>query len=231
MMKKEKDILLQEIHHRVRNNLQIIESLLHLQASKINDSRYLDLFFSYFRRIHTIASVENSLYSEQCLSSISFQSFIPRLVESLRTHLHKKPDDVTVRYKIDKIKIDINRAIPCALIINEAVSNAMMYAFPGGSKGTIMIRFQKMKNDRSCLLEIWDNGVGLPSGIDIGRPQTLGLELIKILSEQINGNLVVTRHNGTKYSIIFPYRHRHGNFLARFFYRIRFNNAILTETL
>ncbi|HOO71494.1 MAG TPA: histidine kinase dimerization/phosphoacceptor domain -containing protein [Spirochaetota bacterium] len=201
----ERDALLMEIHHRVKNNLQLIESLLCIQADKVKDTRYLNLFSSYTRRIHAIARIEDSLYHEDYLDKIDFKNYVVNMVRHLRNNLvdHERYD-ITIKCNIDPISLNINKAIPCALIINEIISNSLIHAFTGDEQGLITIKITADSNNERFNLEMQDNGTGLAETINIDEPTTMGLEMIRVLVRQLNGVISLRIENGTRYVITFP---------------------------
>ena len=203
----ERDELLIQIHHRVKNNLQLIESLLCIQAEKVKDthSHYLNLFSGYTRRIHSIARIEDSLYHEESLERIDFKNYVINMVRRLQNNLtdHERYD-ITIKCTIDPISLNISRAIPCALIINEIVSNSLLHAFTGAKQGLITIKITANTNNDKFRFDIRDNGTGLAKNINIDEPRTMGLEMIRVLTRQLSGTISLHIRNGTRYIITFP---------------------------
>ncbi len=199
---KEKEIMLQEIHHRVKNNLQIIISLLRLQARFIKDKQARELFKDSQSRIRSMALIHEKLYRSEDFTQVNFAWYI----QSFSTHLFQTyfvdSTKIKLNMDLDDIKIDINKAIPCGILINELVSNSIKHAFPSGRKGEIKIRLKQTKA-RRVSLAVKDNGVGFPKNIDFRKPETLGLQLINDLSKQIRATLRVEIKAGTKITVIF----------------------------
>ncbi len=183
---KEKDILLKEIHHRVKNNLQVISSLLSLQSQTVKDAQSQKIFMESQNRIHSIALIHEKLYQSKDLSHINICDYINELLRDLLYSYGTNPENIKTETYIDNLFLNIETAIPCGLIINELVSNSLKYAFPGGKKGEIRIHFNKYENSKLILI-VKDNGVGLPGDINFRKGETLGLKLVSNLSKQLNG--------------------------------------------
>jgi PAS domain S-box-containing protein len=199
---KEKEILLREIHHRVKNNMQIISSLLRLQSRAIEDKRMVEMFKESQNRIRSMALIHEKLYQTEDFTKVNFAHYI----KSLTVHLfHTYKVDLNVvkmNAQVEDVFLDINKAIPCGLIINELVSNALKHAFPNGRKGEILIRLVSRK-DKKTKLTVNDNGIGLSQKIDFREPETLGLQLVHDLVRQIDGSIMMSRKGGTKFSVEF----------------------------
>lgn len=209
---REKEVLLKEIHHRVKNNMQIISSLLNLQSRYIKGKKALEMFQNSQARIRAMALVHEKLYRSQDLARINFVEYIQDLIKQL-IRLHGiNPTKIKFNIKIKDVFLDINRAIPCSLIINELVSNSLKHGFPAsvktaagrpnGRKGKIDIDFYLGK-DNKLLLKIRDNGIGLPDKIDFKNTKTLGLQLVTTLVEQLGGTIEVDTKRGTTFKIKF----------------------------
>ena len=200
---KEKDVLLKEIHHRVKNNLQIIISLLNLQSGYIKDEATLKAVKDGQLRVRSMALVHEKFYQAEELLEINFGDYIEKLCQYLYQAYGDKTDRVQIRLNVDPVGLDMDTAMPCGLLINEIVSNSYKHAFPGENTGVITIDFHR--NDGLILLKIKDNGVGLPANIDVTATETLGMQLIQALTGQLDGNLDVERDNGTCFSVVFGY--------------------------
>jgi PAS domain S-box-containing protein len=200
---REKEILLTEIHHRVKNNMQIISSLLSLQAQNISDPSLLDAYRDTQNRILSMALIHNIMYASRNLARIDFNDYIQKLVGILLGALSASPDRVAVEINVKDVELDINKAIPCGLIINEIVSNALKHAFPAGSRGEISIQFHRATPDEYTLA-IRDNGVGMPGGMDMSAVRSTGINIIKDLTDQLKGTVRMTVEGGTAYLINFP---------------------------
>lgn len=199
---REKDVLIREIHHRVKNNMQIISSLLRLQGRSIGDPSMVEKFKESQNRIRTMALIHEKLYQTEDLSSINFGQYIRSLTVHL-FHTYKiNPNIIQMKTDVADVFLDISRAIPCGLIINELVSNSLKHAFPDNKKGKICIRLE-LYNKRKIKLVVSDNGVGLPKNINFREPQTLGLQLVSDLVNQIEGTVRLERARGTAFHISF----------------------------
>ncbi len=202
---KEKEILLKEIHHRVKNNLQIIMSLLKLQSRYIEDQKASDMFRESENRIRAMAMVHEELYRSQDLARIPFNQYIKSLVMHLYQIYKLDSRAVDLQIDVQDIAFGIDVAIPYGLIINELISNALKHAFPPSFQGKAIIGVSlKQLNKEKTELAVWDNGRGLPGDVDIRKTESLGMRLVVILSEeQLNGKLRVERTGGTKVIIEF----------------------------
>jgi two-component sensor histidine kinase len=198
---KEKEVLLQEIHHRVKNNLQTIVSLLTLQSLKIEDKKALESFEESVHRIHSMALVHEKLYHSKDLSQVIFKDYVETMVKELFA-VNKTNTEVTLKLDIQNINLSIDLAIPCGLILNELVINALKHAFPGNRKGMILLSMHTI-HDEKYQLVVQDNGIGLPDDVVLLSNRTLGLQLVKGLTEQLHGELKIVRENGTTFTITF----------------------------
>ena len=194
---KEKEVLLKEIHHRVKNNMQVISSLLSLQSSYAKNEEATGLINESRKRIETMALIHESLYQSSDMANIQIKDYITTLASQL-VYTYEPRSKLTL--DIDKIKFIIEKAIPCGLIINELITNALKYAFPDES-GEIKISLHK--KGYIYKLVISDNGIGLPEDIDFDDIKTMGLTLVNSLVQQLNGTLKVNRKDGTEYIIEF----------------------------
>jgi two-component sensor histidine kinase len=198
---REKEVLLKEVHHRVKNNLQVVSSILNLQTSHIKDEKVLSVLDESQNRIKSMSLIHENLYQTNDFAFVNFTEYIKNLVKNL---IHSyRVYDIKINYEFDfkDIKLDLDHAIPCGLIVNEIVSNTLKYAFVGRSEGTVFLSIKKEKN--KFYLEIGDDGIGLPKEIDIENTETLGLQLVCSLVEQINGTMKLKEGKGTRYLIIF----------------------------
>ena len=205
----EKEVLLKEIHHRVKNNLQVISSLLNLQSEKIKQPDLLETFMESQNRIRAMALVHEKLYQSKNLSQIDFTEYVHSFINQMSSSYSLDPDKIKMHMLADMnphfFKIDT--AIPCSLILNELISNSYKYAFPKNRKGNIYLHFAKekeTKNTAQYILEISDDGVGISPEIDIKNTSSLGLQLVDLLTSQIEGKLELDRKGGTKFTIRFP---------------------------
>ena len=199
----EKEILLREIHHRVKNNLQTISSLLDLQAESITEEKILEAFRSSQNRIKSMALIHERLYKAEDLSKIKAEEYIEKLIDYLEDTYTSPTWDIEIITDINKLFLNLDVAIPCGLIINELVSNSIKYAFPDNRKGKIKISLQPDES-KNLILTISDNGRGIPLEMLAQDSQTLGLQLVKLLVKQLNGKMEIDGTNGTSIKIIFP---------------------------
>ncbi len=197
----EKEVLLNEIHHRVKNNLNVVVSLLNLQSRKIKDKQAVDSFKESINRIYTMALVHKKLYEEKNFSEINFKNYIQSMIEDM-FNAYKIKNRVSLKLAIEDVSLNIEQAIPCGLIINELVSNSLKYAFPEGEKGTISI-LSKRLNNNTYQLSVKDDGVGIPNHVDFESTDSLGLKLVNLLVAQLNGKIKIKTNNGTFFKIQF----------------------------
>ena len=191
---KEKEVLLQEVHHRVKNNLQVISSMLNLQKSFVQDQQTLDLLEESTNRIATMSFIHESLYRDTDFANISFSEYLQRLSTNLTQSYARAGCEIILETQFDEVLLSLDQAIPCGLITNELVSNALKYAYPEVDRGVITLRFQNVA-DGQVELEVSDEGVGLPPDMDFAKNDSLGVYLVQALTEQIDGELVVTSTN------------------------------------
>jgi len=199
---QEKEILLKEIHHRVKNNLQVISSLLYLQSNKAYEKETLELFNESQNRIRSMALIHEKLYQSENFYKIDFTDYITGLINDLFSSYKKRYDTIKTEIQVNNVFLGIDKAIPCGLIINELVSNSLKHAFPDGEKGKIKINMTTNKQKEISLI-IQDNGKGLPKTLDLEKAKTLGLQLINTLIHQLNGTISRQKTNGTKFLITF----------------------------
>jgi len=199
---EEKEALLKEVHHRVKNNLQLISSLLSLQAARVTDARVAELFLESRNRVRSIALVHENLYRAGDFSIIPMASHI----EGVCAHLSRAYGSVNQRTElttqISDLCLDMNQAVTCGLIINELVSNALKHGFPEGRAGRVRVELQPLGRQRH-VLRVSDNGIGLPRDLDLSRVNTLGLQLVHDLATQLHGELSVSREPETTFTITF----------------------------
>ena len=199
---KEKDILLREIHHRVKNNMQIISSLLNLQSQYVKDKESLEMFRKSRDRILSMAFVHEKLYQSEDLTKIDFDGYIRSIAQHLLRTCSIDPGAVKLNINCSDVLLSVDVAVPCGLIINELISNAFKHAFPEGRKGEITIDFHPDGDNRLTLV-VSDTGIGLPEDIDIRSSKTLGLQLINDLVDQLKGTMDVERDGGAAFRITF----------------------------
>ncbi|MBD2346449.1 PAS domain S-box protein [Anabaena subtropica] len=199
---KEKEVLLKEIHHRVKNNLGIVSSLLQMQCRRTQDSQATAILRDSQNRIASIALVHEKLYRSNDLANIDFAEYIPDLTTHLFDSYNVSSNCIRLNIQVDDASLDIETAIPCGLIINELVSNALKYAFPDNCQGEVQVRlFQQ--NDQTLTLIVRDNGIGLPTEFDSKKAKTLGITLVQGLVKQLRGQLEIQSQSGTEFKITF----------------------------
>jgi len=199
----EKEVLLREIHHRVKNNLQVIYGLLSLQSRDLHDQRATGLLEDSRQRVKTMAIVHETLYESRDLSEVSAPAFVQSLTENVLSVFRRGHPGVEIRTRIEAIQLSLDQAVPTGLIINELVTNAVKYAFPGDRRGVIRVELSLIPVDRLQLC-VCDDGIGLPDGLDMGATETLGLKLVVALAAQLQGSLEVQRGSGTGFFLRFP---------------------------
>jgi len=199
---REKEVLLSEIHHRVKNNMQVISSLLNLQAGHIEDERDLELFKECQNRVKTMALIHDRLYRTEDLASIDFAVYIRNLTGNLLSVYRIDTDVIKLNFYVDDVFLDINTAIPCGLIINELVSNAFKHAFPDGREGEVSITLTEDKVNKRHTLTVSDDGISFPEGLDFRGTETFGMQLVNILTKQLHGTIELDRSSGTSLKIV-----------------------------
>ena len=197
----DKNILLKEIHHRVKNNMQIISSLLSLQTEYVDDEEAINVLKESQNRVRSMAIIHEKLYKSKDLTNINFVDYIQSLVLNLFYSYNIKETQIKATLKLENICLNIETAIPCGLIISELISNSLKYAFPNDMNGEIIVSFKSEKD--TYKLSISDNGIGLPEDINFNNIRTLGLLLVNSLTEQIDGEVTIYRNHGTRYEISF----------------------------
>jgi PAS domain S-box-containing protein len=204
------EMLLREIHHRVKNNLQVILSLLSVQRENVRDPAALAIIGESESRIRSVSLIHEKLYRSDELGSIDFADYINDLCANLFHSFGASELGHRLDLRVDGVRLSVDAAVPCGLIVNELVSNALKYAFPQGRSGAVRVSMNKVGDEFD--LEVRDDGVGLPDGLDIETSSGLGLQLVSLLAGQLSGQFeVVERHAGTALSIRFEemqYRER-----------------------
>ena len=199
----EKEVLLREIHHRVKNNMQVITSLLRLQSDRIKDQKYADIFKESQDRIKSMALVHEKLYQSKDLARIDFREYVEALMMDLFRSYGVDSRKIKTIIAIDDVSLGPDHAIPCGLIINELVSNSLKHAFPQGRKGEIRVTFRSI-GEGELSVNVSDNGIGFPENLDFKSTKTLGLVLVRTLVEhQLEGQITLDRQEGTAFDIQF----------------------------
>ena len=199
---KEKETLLQEIHHRVKNNMQVISSLLKLQANNIEDNQIKEVLKDSQSRVYAMSAVHETLHGSDKLSRIDLKTYLSKITSSIFQSYAVSPTQLKLKNEIEEIVIDINQASPLGLIINELISNALKYAFPKGRRGEVYVSMNKLGEVFELI--VMDDGVGMPVGLDWKNSKTLGLKLVRTLVEnQLDGSIEMESNHGTKFTIKF----------------------------
>lgn len=198
---KEKEVLIREIHHRVKNNMQIISSLLNLQKQYVHDEEASSVLLESQNRVKSMAMIHEKLYKTQNFSEINFGDYIKSLVDDLFSSYGSYSGRIKKEMIFDEIMLGLETAIPCGLIISELVTNTLKYAFPNQMEGEFRIEMYEI--DGLYHLIISDNGVGIPPNINFDKTETLGLVLVDSLVNQLEGTVELERNGGTKFKIIF----------------------------
>lgn len=199
----EKEALLKEVHHRVKNNLQVIASLLSLQANNTAASETRAALVESQGRVRSMALLHQLLYEHQSFAHVDLGDYLRELARHAITSTEVV--NVNVEFDLTPLKLDLHRAVPCGLLVNELLTNACKHAFPDGRAGTVRLELRVSREDGTALLVISDNGVGMPEGFELGEPKSLGLQLIPLLAEQFGGELNVKQGIGTRYDLRFRF--------------------------
>jgi PAS domain S-box-containing protein len=200
---REKDVLLGEIHHRVKNNLQIVYSLLDLQSARISDQIVLDMLRDSQNRIRSMALIHQTLYQSKDFAEVNFGRFLETLVPTLVASYGVDPNSILLTIDAEQVLLPIDAAIPCGLVVNELISNALKHAFQNRDRGEIQVTLAYEGSSQVRLL-VSDNGNGVPDHVDMIRTSTLGLQLVTLLAEQLGGRVEMQRSNPTQFTLRFP---------------------------
>lgn len=199
---KEKN-LLKDIHHRVKNNLNIIIGLLELQSQNIEDLSVKEMFRESINRIRSMAIIHEYLYRSDNQSPIDLSVYIESLADNLLSVYAENKRELLINYSLDNLMVDFDMAIPIGLIVNEVVTNSIKHAFLDNVIGRIDIVLEKKAHTINLIIK--DNGIGIPVNFDIENNKTLGLQLVKLLVNQLNGNYKIFREEGTTVQIEIPF--------------------------
>jgi PAS domain S-box-containing protein len=200
---REKEVLLKEIHHRVKNNLQITSSLLKLQSGYIQDPQAMEMFAESQNRIRSMALVHEKLYQSSDLSRINLAEYVESLAVLLFRSYGIDNQQIALELEGGDVFLSVESAVPCGLIVNELLSNSLKHAFPDCRRGKIQVRLAR-DADQRLMLVVTDDGVGLPPALDVEKTETLGLQLVRTLAQQLDGTVQVERHGPTQFRITFP---------------------------
>jgi PAS domain S-box-containing protein len=205
---KEKEVLLKEIHHRVKNNLQIITSLLRMQSQQIENRQFIDLLRAAQNRIYSMALIHEQLYQTPDLAGIDFSQYLQTLIKNLFRSYRENNHQVIPSLEAESITLSIDTAIPCGLIVNELVTNSLKYAFPNQQAGEICICLHSTSDAENShpviTLTVSDNGIGMLPSLDLENTESMGLTIVSGLVKQINGTMTLDREQGTHFHIQFP---------------------------
>jgi PAS domain S-box-containing protein len=199
---REKEVLLREIHHRVKNNMQVISSLINLQAARLEDPSAKEMLRESQRRIRTMALIHEKLYQSTDLNRIHFSEYVRSLCVHLFHGFQADPAKIRLKLDLEDISLDVSTSIPCGLIVNELVSNSLKHAFPDGREGEIAVHFHRTGGGELELL-VSDDGVGFPRDLDFRNTGTLGMQIVTMLAEQIDGTISRDDERGTSFRISF----------------------------
>jgi len=198
---KEKEILLKEVHHRVKNNLQVISSILSLQSSYTEDPKVLMILRESQSRIKSMSFIHETLYQAKKFGQIGFANYLRNIITNLTQTYQLEENKATLNFDLDEVSLDLDTSIPCGLIFNELISNAFKYAFRGNKKGILSVRLKQQNEE--VTLSIKDNGPGIPKDLDINNSNSLGFQLVTALADQIGGKLEIKNTNGAEFIINF----------------------------
>ena len=199
---KEKETLLQEIHHRVKNNLQVISSLLNMQRRKLEPGSQQDALQECQTRVQAIALIHEKLYQARNYARVPFAQYARSLANDVFQAAGLSPDAITLEVEVQDVALAVDKAIPCGLILNELITNALKHAFPQGRRGTV--RVELGQTNGRVRMAVKDDGAGLPSELDLRRADALGMQLVSMLAEQLAARLEVRRGQpGTTFEIVF----------------------------
>lgn len=202
---REKEVLLREIHHRVKNNLQIVSSILSLQGNYIKDQKSLEMFEDSQSRIRSIALIHELLYQNEDLAKMDFKEYLSNLVTNLfRTY--RIDSKISFEIDADPVTFGLDSAIHCGLIVTELVTNSLKYGFRGREEGKVSVSIKNLEDE--YILTVEDDGIGFPDNFDYRQADSLGLQLVSTLAEQIDGQLHLNREFGTKFTLAFKDRSR-----------------------
>lgn len=201
---QEKEVLLKEVNHRIKNNFQLVASLLNLQSRYIQNEQDRKIFKVSQTRIEFMALTHEKLYQSTDLKRIDFAEYIQELIDTLVFSYEVNSDTIALNMNIDKLPLNIDTAVPCSLIIHELVLNSFKYAFPEDDSCEIYIEL-RLEHDNKCTLTVSDNGVGFPQDLDFRNTKSLGLQLVNDLTSQLRGTIELNRSKGSEFKITFPY--------------------------
>jgi PAS domain S-box-containing protein len=201
----ERDVLLQEIHHRVKNNLQVISSLINMQARKVEMDSHKELLKDCKNRVDAIALIHEQLYQSRDYARVPFSEYVKRLASNVVRAAEESSGRIALRMNIEQIALPVDKAIPCGLILNELITNALKHAFPGERRGAIRVELRLIPED--CVqLAVSDDGIGIPDSASTAHRASIGMQLVATLTDQLEGKLTIVREGGTSLRVEFPLR-------------------------
>ena len=200
---REKESLLKEVHHRVKNNLQVISSLMRLQSAQIENPVAQAALRDMQNRIASMALLHETLYQSGNLARVDLAAYLQSLCSQLFNSLVMDPGSIQLRLDVASVSLELSQAVPCGLIINELVSNCLKHAFPDKRAGEVRVELQAVGGGASLRLRVADNGVGLPATLDLQQLRSLGLQLVSDLVGQIQGRLEIGRGPGAVFEVVF----------------------------
>jgi len=201
----EREVLLQEVHHRVKNNLQIISSLLSMQARKLDKGASRDAIEECQARVQAIALIHEQLYRSKDYARLDFSEYARNLASRVVVAAGVSQEPVTLELAVEDVVLPLDKAISCGLILNELITNALRHGFPDGRPGRIQLEIAAI-GERHIRMAVRDDGIGLAAGIDVGLSESLGLQLVRALAEQLDAVLEVDGHAGASFQLTFPTR-------------------------
>jgi PAS domain S-box-containing protein len=200
---REREVLLQEIHHRVKNNLQVISSLMNMQVRQLHDTSSRDALEECQTRVQAIALIHEKLYQSRDYSRVPFSEYVKSLASSIFAATGISPSAVNLRLEMQEVSLGVDKAIPCGLILNELITNALKHAFPAPRLGTVSVELSR-DGDGRVTISVSDNGTGMPENFDLNHSPSLGLSLVHTLVEQLEGHIDIVRDSGTTFRVAFP---------------------------
>jgi two-component sensor histidine kinase len=194
--------LLQEIHHRVKNNLQVISSLLNLQSNYVKDHQTLEVIRESINRIRSMSLIHQSLYQQKDFVRSDFAKYVQELAHNLIETYQNESCTVELIIEVEKMRLSLDDSVPCGLILNELISNALKYAFADRNEGSVTVRMEQHSD--YCVLEVRDDGIGFPENFAPEEVESLGIELVHTLTEQLDGELTMENKDGAYVRVSWP---------------------------
>lgn len=198
----EKEDLMREIHHRVKNNLQVVSSLLSIQSRHVSDSQVIEAIKEGQNRVKTMGLIHQNLYQDNDLRGVDMKNYVQKLTKNLFSSYNIEPEKIRLKTDIETSNLDVDTVVPLGLIINELVTNSLKYAFTNKTSGEIFVKLHE--NNEKLILEVGDNGRGLPEGFDIQKLKSMGFQLVQNFVRKLSAELKIQNENGTKISILIP---------------------------